>query len=95
LVSKSPGERLALDERHDVVKDTVGIARVVDRQDVRVLQPRGNACFAQKSGRAQRRGNILAHHLDGDLALELRIVRPVDNPHPAARNLLRDLVVRY
>ena len=30
-------QRLALDERHDVVEEAVGLARVVQRQDVRVL----------------------------------------------------------
>jgi hypothetical protein len=46
LAGEPLAQRLALDERHHVVERPRSLARVVQRQDVRVLQPRQHADLA-------------------------------------------------
>ena len=62
-------ERLALDVRHDVVEEAVGLARVEQRQDVGVLQAGGDLDLADEPLRAQRGRELGAEHLDRDLAV--------------------------
>ena len=48
LAGEAVAERLALDEGHDVVEEPVGLAGVVQREDVRVLQVRRGLDLAQE-----------------------------------------------
>ena len=74
---------LALDELHGDVDGPVGLADVVDRQDVGVVQGRGRAGLLLEAlaavgiGRRGRRQD-----LDRDLAPELRVLAP-GRPHPS------------
>ena len=48
-VTLEPGaERLAFDERHDVIEEAGGLAGVVEREDVGVLQLGGDLDFAEE-----------------------------------------------
>ena len=49
-------QRLALDERHDVVEQAVGLARVVEAEDVGVLEVGGDPDLAQEPVGAERGG---------------------------------------
>jgi hypothetical protein len=46
LAFQSCAQRLAGDQRHDVVQQTVGVATVEQRQNVRMLQSRRRTDFA-------------------------------------------------
>ena len=87
-------ERLALDVRHDVVEETFGLAGVEQRQDMRVLQPGRDPDFTGEALRAQGRGELGPEHLDGHLALVLRIVGEEDRGHPALAELALHVIAR-
>ena len=77
---------------HDVVEEAVGLAGVEQRQDVRVLQPGGDADLAGEALGAEGRGELGAEHLDGDLAVVLQVVGEVDGGHAALAELALDPV---
>ncbi len=83
-------ERIALDEGHDVVQQAAGLARVVEREDVRVAELGGDLDFAQEPLGAQDGREIGAQDLDRDLAMMLEVVGQVDRGHPSAANFLED-----
>ena len=83
-------KRLARHVRHDVVEEAVGVAGVEQRQDVRVLQLRGDLDFAEEARRPQRGGEILAQHLDRHLAMMLEVLGEIDRRHPALAELALD-----
>ena len=77
-------KRPSVDELHrdeDVIFESPD---VINRNDVRVRQARHRLGFAQQP-RAQiaRISNAWMEQLDGDLSIELGIVRGVDHSHPA------------
>ena len=76
-------QRLAVHERHDVEQEAAGLARVVQWQDVRVLQVGRGADFREESLGAEGSGEVGMQHLDRDLARVLEVVREVDGGHPA------------
>ena len=86
-------QRLAFDERHDVVQQIVGAAGIVHRHDVRVLQPAGDLDLAQESLRAQALGQVRVQDLDGDGAVVPGVVRTVHRCHAATSDLALDFVV--
>ena len=54
LVLQPRAKRLALLERHDEVQHLVHVARVVERHDVGMPQPRGDSDLAEKSFTCER-----------------------------------------
>ena len=80
-------ERLALDERHDVVEQAFGLSRVVQAEDVGVLEGGGDADFAEEAVAAERGGELGAEHLDGDRPLVLDVPGEEDGRHPALARL--------
>ena len=75
---------LSLDQLHGDVEGAVGLADVVDGQDVGMIQGRGRAGLLLEALAAigiRRDGG--GQDLDRDLAPELRVPRPVDLAHPA------------
>src|SRR5688572_4114103 len=62
-------KRRAVDERHDVVAETTSATRIVERDNVRVLQPRGDPHLALEAFLELRRGAVLPHDLDRDHAV--------------------------
>ena len=77
-------QRLALDELEHERLDVAGLLQPVDRRDVRVVQRRQDLRLALEPRQPLR---VLRHrlrqHLDRDVAVELRVPRPVHLSHPA------------
>jgi len=74
-------QRLALHERHDIVEQAVALARVVEAENVGVLQVGGDADLAEKAIGAERDRELRSEHLDGDLTLVLEIPGEVHGGH--------------
>ena len=85
-------QRLALDERHDVVEDAVGLARVVEAEDVGVLEVGGEPDLAEEPVGADGGGELGPQGLDGDLAAVAQVFREVDRGHAAFADQALDLV---
>ena len=85
-------QRLAGDVLHRQVRPALELGRLEERADVRVVQRRGRARFAQDpvGGPAGRR---LLDDLQGDESIEPGVARPVDAPHPTRADLLQHLVL--
>jgi len=78
---------LAVHERHDVVEESLGLARVVQREDVGVLQPGGDLDLAEEAVRTQRGGQLGAQDLERHFAAVLEILREIHRRHPALSQL--------
>ena len=83
---------LALDVGHREPQQAGGGAGVVDREDVRVLQPGRHADLAHEAGGTQRRGDLVVQHLHRDQSVVLPIAGEVDRRHAPAAELTLDHV---
>ena len=90
LAGQALAQRIAFDERHDVVQEPGGRARVVQRQDVRVSQVGGDVDFADKALRSHGRGNVGTQHLERDQAAVLHILGEKDRRHRPVAQLPLD-----
>ena len=72
----------ALDELHGDVEVLAGVTEVVDRDDIRVLEGAGGPRLAHEP-LAQHgiAGDDCAHDLDGQVAVEDRVVGAIDDAH--------------
>jgi hypothetical protein len=81
-------QRLARDERHDVVEQAVaGVARIVERQDVGMGERRRDPDLAGEPVGTQRGGELGPEHLDGHLALVPEVLGQVDRGHATPAQL--------
>ena len=80
-------QRLALDEWHGEPELAGGLARVVDREDVRVLEPGGELDLALEPVGPQRGGELGEKHLQGHRPVVLQVLGQVDRGHPAPAEL--------
>src|SRR4029077_9707065 len=85
-------KRLAIHERHHVVEKAVHLARVVQRQDVRMVHLRDDVDLAREAVDAHRRAQLGAQHLERDLAVVLDVAGQIDDGHAALTDLALDLV---
>jgi hypothetical protein len=85
-------ERLPLDEWHDEEEEPVRVARVVERQDVRVRQPGAQLDLAEEPLRAKRLGEFGTHHLHRHGAMVLQVLGEIHGGHPAATQFPLDAV---
>ena len=70
--------------RHDVAESVVGPADVVDRDDVRMVEPRERPRLGQVRVHVLRPGDLLGvGHLDGDRSVERVVAGEVDPPETA------------
>jgi hypothetical protein len=77
-------ERLALQQFHHRVGDAVRLAEIVNRKDSRMRQCRDREGLTLEARDAIRiRGDGVGENLDGDVALQLRVVCAIDLAHPA------------
>jgi hypothetical protein len=90
VAREAVAERLALDEGHDVVEEAVGGAGIVDREDVRMLQPRRHLDLAEEPVGPDGGGELGAEDLDGDGAAVLEVAGEVDGGHAAGPGLPLD-----
>jgi len=85
-------QRLARHERHHVEQQPVGLAGIVDRQDVRVLQPGGDFDLAQEPLGADGRRQLGAEQLDGHAPPVLAVEGAVHDGHATVTHFRLDLV---
>ena len=85
-------QRFAFDERHDIEEVAVGLAGVVQWQDVRMTQIRRDPDLGEKPLGAQHRTEFRFEHLDRHLAVVLEIVGEVHRRHPAGAELALDTI---
>ena len=92
---------LALEERPHAVAIDVGhrepeaatrVARVVDGQDMRMLEARRDADFAAKAIRPERVRDLGAQHLERDQSVVLEVAREEDRRHSAATELVLERI---
>jgi hypothetical protein len=79
-----------VDERHHVVQQACGLARIVERQDVRMDEPGRDLDLAQEPLRSQRRAKLGLQDFDGDGAPVLQIPGAIHGRHAAAADLALD-----
>lgn len=89
---KTLAEGLARHIRHRIPEPAAAVPRIVDGQNVRVLQAGGDANFLEEAGRAQGRSQLGMEKLQRDRAIVLEIVREVDHSHPTPPKLALDSV---
>jgi hypothetical protein len=92
LAREALPQRLALDERHDVVQRPGCLARVVQRQDVRVLQPREQRDLTVEALVARGRPGHRVEQLERHRPVMLQVVREVHHGRAATRELALDRV---
>ena len=85
-------QRLSLDERHHVEQGLPSSAGIEERNDVRMVQPRGNLDLAQEAVVPDSRNHRGLHHLDGNAAMVLEILGEIDGGHPPAADLTHGAV---
>ena len=83
-------QREAIDKWHHVEEQPVRLARIVEREHVRVLQRRRDSHLTQEPFLAERRREILVQHLDRDVPLVLDVAREVDRGHATFAELTLD-----
>ena len=87
-------QRLALEQLHHDEGPAGVVADVVDRADVRVVEPGGDARLAleplERPGLGEQ---VRREHLDRHRALQTQVLGPVDGAHPARAQLLENAVV--
>src|SRR5256884_6933105 len=88
LLAREPvAQRFALDVRHDIIEEAGGGTRVVQRQDVGVLQPGRNLDLAQEPLGAEGRRQLRVQDLDRHRPVVLQIVGQEHGGHAAASQL--------
>ena len=93
LLAREPvAQRLALHERHHIEQRTVRASRIVQRQDVRVLQIGGDLDLLEEALRAEGRRELRLEHLERDLPVVPEVVSQVHRRHAALAELSLDAV---
>jgi hypothetical protein len=78
-------ELATLDVPQRDVQLCVDLSRVVDRDDIGVLQRGGQLGLGQKALTEKRiLGQLGGDQLDREGALQAQVIGPIDDPHPAA-----------
>ncbi len=85
-------QRFARDVRHHVKQKTIRVPGIVEGQDVRMIQPRGDLDLAQEAIRAEHQCQLGAKHLDRYLAVVLHIVRQIYGRHASAAELSHEAI---
>ncbi len=85
-------EIVPVDGGHHVVEKALGLARVVQRQDVRMLQPGRDLDLPEEALRTHGRRQLAAQHLHGDFAPVLHVLGQVHDGHAAAPQLALEQV---
>ena len=80
-------ERLPLHMRHDVEEESIRLARIEERQDVRVLQIGRRLDLGQEALGTDHRGQFGLQDLEGHFAVVLDILGQVDGRHAAFAEL--------
>ena len=87
-------ERHALHVLHRYVRSALVLTDFVDRDDIRMVQSRGGACFLLESPKPMGvRGHLLGQDFDSDFATEFEVFGLVHFAHTAAPQVGEDFVV--
>ncbi len=92
LAGEPVAQRLALDERHDVEQVAVGLARVEQRQDVRVLQVGRELDLGQEPLGADHRRELGPQHLERHPPVVADVLGQVDGRHAAGADLALEAI---
>ena len=92
LAVEPVAQRLALDEGHDVEEVAVGLARVEQRQDVRVLEVGRELDLGQEALGADHGGELGAQDLERDAAVVPDVLGEIDRGHAAGADLAVEAV---
>ena len=93
FTSKHHAQVCALDVAHREVEARISLARVVDRDDVRMIEARGNPRLAEKAlAESLVLGVTRSEDLEGNVPVEAAVVRAVDLSHATAADQLLDPV---
>ena len=88
-------QRHAIQKFHRDERLLVLLANVVNRADVRVVECGRGLSFALKAGECLRvTANFIRQELEGDEAVQPRVLSLIDHAHPATAELLDDEVMR-
>jgi len=93
LAGHPVAEGLAVDEGHDVIQEAVRVTRVVEREDVGMVEPRGDLDLAQEPLGPQGLRQLSAQHLERDLAVVPDVRREVHRRHAAGADLALEAIV--
>src|SRR4051812_32289619 len=72
---ESFAQRLPFNVRHDEEQASAGFSGVEKREDMRMLQLRGDLDLTLESCGSDRRREIFAENLEGDFAIVLQVAR--------------------
>ena len=86
-----PAERFAFDERHGEVRQAADLSGRKERDDVRVLEARGEQDLLLESLGAHPGGEVGREELDDDPAAEAAVAGKVDAAHAATAKLALEL----
>ena len=89
---KALAQRLCLEIGHHIIQQPVGFIRVVQRQDVRMVETGRGLNLAQESGSPKLRGQLGQEHFQGNRALILQVLGEEDLRHPPVPHFPLDLV---
>ena len=92
LMGDPVAQRLALDERHDVIEKAVGFPRVDEPEDVRMLKMRGDLDLFQETVCADHGRQFGAEDLEGDMPIVAYVVCEVDRRHAASAEQALDAI---
>ena len=92
LALQAVAQRLPFHVRHDVEEEVVGLARIVQREDVRVLEVGGDADLVEEPLGADDGREVGPQDLHGDAALVAQVLAQVDRGHPARAHFALDAV---
>ena len=94
LAVEPVAERFAVDVRHHIVDEPLGLAGILHREDARMRERRRDLDLAQEPPVADRTGEIRLEDLHGDKrSVVLQVAGEVDGRHPAPSKEALDVVV--
>ena len=85
-------QRLAIHKRHDVEDGAVHLTRIMQRENVRMLQICRRLDLGQKPLGANRHREFGLEHLDRDLAIVLEVLGEIDGSHATSAKFTLDAV---
>src|SRR5207249_1664475 len=82
LAAQALAQRLPLDQRHHVVEQPVGVAGIIERQDVRMMQAGGDLDLTEEALGTQGGRQLETEYFHGHLAVVLQILGEINQSHP-------------
>ncbi len=92
LMDQTTAQRLPLNVRHDIVRETIGFPGVVEWQDVWMGEPGGDLDLAEEAFRPEARSQLGAEHFERHRPAVFHILCQVDSRHAAAAELSCDRI---